>query len=148
MDWLRSMAKFFIALAFHPVMVLLVVMTPIGIIIEIDAFRNALDTGLPVSSAAPFMLWALFGLCFYIAMKVEFLGRPYRKMPWLFPALQMMVYLAAMLKTCIVILNGWADRGLYPKETAIALMILAAVGMRLFVSWLFWRHPLVPANPR
>ncbi|MBO9597687.1 MAG: hypothetical protein J7559_07700 [Cohnella sp.] len=137
------MKKWIHALYFHPIMLALIIVGFILPFMLISDIKTILTYEIPVFGM-PFIMSGFMALWVYIAMKSEFLGRPYRKVTILLPLLQLSVYYGAALSTVIAILNKWADSGTYSKQDAILYSLLAIAVYRIFMSILYWRNPLVP----
>lgn len=134
--------KWLHALYFHPIMLALIVIGLILPFMLLSDINTILTYEIPMFGM-PFIMTGLIALWVYIAMKSEFLGRPYRKITILLPLLQLAVYYGAALNTVIVILNKWADSGTFTKQDAILYSLLAVAAYRFFMSILYWRNPLV-----
>ncbi len=90
-----------------------------------------------------FMIISFVSLLAFIATRSRFLGKPYRKITILLPLLHMCIYTGIAINAGIVFLNKWADEGLYSKGMAIALALTTFVVLRLLMSLLYWKVPIV-----
>lgn len=104
--------------------------------------KSVLDKEIPVNNGSLTVI-SLLGFFIYLAMKSKFLGIPYRKITILLPLLQMIMYTSLALAVGVVILNKWADDGLYSKGWAVTYMLVAVVAIRLCMSLLYWKYPIV-----
>jgi len=104
--------------------------------------KSVLDKEIPVNNGSMIVL-SILGFFIYLAMRSKFLGIPYRKITILLPLLQMIMYTSLALAVGVAILNKWADDGLYSKGWAVTLMLVAIVVIRLCMSLLYWKYPIV-----
>ncbi|AZK45658.1 hypothetical protein [Paenibacillus lentus] len=143
MKVLKSLLKWLLAIIFyHPLMILVTItMLFMPYILYID-IKNILINEIPVENGS-MMLVSFFGFFIYLATRSRFLGIPYRKITILLPLLHMLIYTSFALSVGITILNKWADEGLYSKGWAITFMLLAIVAIRLCMSLLYWKYPIV-----
>ncbi|MCY9591035.1 hypothetical protein PC41400_01635 [Paenibacillus chitinolyticus] len=109
--------------------------------------KKILINEVPVASGGVIVI-SLLAFFIYLAMRSKFLGIPYRKITILLPALQMLIYTSFALSVGVIILNKWADEGLYSKGWAITLLLLAIAAIRLCMSLLYWKYPVVRRTNR
>ncbi|MUG47682.1 hypothetical protein GNP95_22270 [Paenibacillus woosongensis] len=135
--------KWLLALTFyHPVMLTVIIAMPFLPFMIYDDIKIILINEIPVESGSMIVI-GLLGFFVYLATRVQFLGIPYRKITVLLPFLHMIIYTSFALSAGVTILNKWADEGLYSKGWAIMLMLLAIVAIRLCMSLLYWKYPIV-----
>ncbi|WP_460323496.1 hypothetical protein [Paenibacillus sp. YSY-4.3] len=137
------MLKWLLAIIFyHPLMFLainLMLIMPYTLYIDI---KSILNDEVPIQNGSTILV-SFFGFFIYLATRSRFLGIPYRKITILLPLLHMLIYTSFALAAGVTILNKWADEGLYSKGWAITLMLLAIVAIRLCMSLLYWKYPIV-----
>ena len=133
--------KWVFAVVYHPVMIALSLMMLFTPFMLYGDVRKVISYEVPVAGM-PFILLGFYALWVYIAMKSEFLGKPYRKITLLLPLLQFMVYYAIALSAALLLLNKWADEGAYSKDRAILYALIAIVAVRVLMMLLYWRHPV------
>lgn len=139
--------KWLFAIIYHPIMIVFILLSLFLPFMLYSDFRNVLTYEVPSSNAFIFILSPV-SFFIYLAMKSKFLGKPYRKVPVLLPAMQMIVYTSVALGLGILLVNKWADEGLYSKGWAITLALLAIIAVRLAMSFLYWKNPIVHRNRR
>lgn len=135
-----------IAMIYHPFMLIfipLIILTPY---ILITAILDAIVRDIPSVSAEVLSLYALVigGGLVYVAMRSRFFGKPYRKLTFLLPMLQMFIHTSMALNASVFILNKWAEDGEMTKGWAIMLASFAFIAIRLLVSLFYWKFPLAP----
>lgn len=130
------------AIVYHLVML---IMVPITLLMPVVLYSNAMDIVKHEVPAiiGPFFMIGISALLVYVATRSRFYGKPYRKITILLPLLQMCIYTSIALNTATIILNKWADEALFSKGGAIALALLAFVAIRLLMSLLYWKNPIV-----
>lgn len=134
--------KWLLAFFYHILMFAVILFSLFHPFMLFDYIKAALKYDVP-QDATPFSVISFFMLWIYIAMKSEFLGKPYRKLTIFLPLLQMIVYTTIALNVGLILLNKWADDGAYSKWVAIVLAIAGVVAVRLLMSLLYWKYPLV-----
>ncbi|MFM1653550.1 hypothetical protein ACI7RC_15765 [Brevibacillus sp. B_LB10_24] len=134
--------KWVFAIFYHPMMVLFILLIFLQPFIFFSDLKQILTQEVPTSPFT-FSLMGLEALWVYIAMKSQFFGKPYRKLTILLPLLQMFLYTCIALNAGLFFVNKWADQGSYSKGLAIVLAILAILVVRLLMSILYWKYPLV-----
>ncbi|UVI30221.1 hypothetical protein [Paenibacillus spongiae] len=134
--------KWLFAIIFHPIMIVVILFTLIMPFMLYGDLKKVLTYEVPTSNPTLIII-SLISLFIYLAMKIKFLGKPYRKVTMLLPALQMIVYTCTALSIGLTLVNKWADEGLYSKGWAITLALLAIVAIRLGMSFLYWKYPIV-----
>ncbi|RAV19452.1 hypothetical protein [Paenibacillus contaminans] len=127
---------------FHPVMISVIILTLMIPFMIYGDIKGILIHEVPVSEGSLIML-SFCGFFVYLALRSSFLGIPYRKITILLPMLQMVIYTSLALAAAFMIINKWADQGLYSKGWAITLALLAIVVIRLLMSLLYWKYPIV-----
>ena len=143
-----NVLKWLLALLFfHPLMIGVIFLTFLMPFMIYADLNNILVNEVPVASGGVIVL-SLFAFVIYLTMRVKFLGIPYRKITILLPALQMLIYTSFALSVGVIILNKWADEGLYSKGWAITLLLLAITAIRLCMSLLYWKYPVVRRTNR
>ncbi|EGL18117.1 MULTISPECIES: hypothetical protein [unclassified Paenibacillus] len=134
--------KWLLAIVFyHSFMLGVIIVTLFMPFMIYGDIRNLLINEVPVASGGVIVI-SLLAFFIYLAMRSQFLGIPYRKITILLPFLQMLIYTSFTLSIGVMILNKWADEGLYSKGWAITLMLLAIVAIRLCMSLLYWKYPI------
>jgi len=136
MKWLLAI------IFFHSIMLVVIFLTLMFPFLIYGDIERILHYEVPVSQGNLIVL-SICGLFVYLAMRNRFLGLLYRKITILLPLLQMLIYTSLALAAAVMILNKWADQGLYSKGWAITLALLAFVAIRLLMSLLYWKHPIV-----
>ncbi|GGG61628.1 hypothetical protein [Paenibacillus radicis (ex Gao et al. 2016)] len=140
--------KWLLAIVFyHIVMIPVVIMTILLPFILYKDIKTILINEVPVSNGMDAVL-AMFSFFIYLAVRSKFLGKPYRKITILLPLLQMLIYTNGALVIGIVILNKWANDGLYSKGWAIVFACLAIVAIRLLMSLFYRKFPIVQTDYR
>ncbi|MFS0841087.1 hypothetical protein [Paenibacillus sp. 1P03SA] len=143
-----NVLKWLLALLFfHPLMIGVIFLTFLMPFMIYADLNNILVNEVPVAGGSVIVL-SLFAFFIYLTMRVKFLGIPYRKITILLPALQMLIYTSFALSVGVIILNKWADEGLYSKGWAIMLLLLAITAIRLCMSLLYWKYPVVRRTNR
>ncbi|WHX49071.1 hypothetical protein QNH46_24035 [Paenibacillus woosongensis] len=143
MKVLKSLLKWLLAIIFyHPFMLLVIITMPFILFLIYGDIKSILISETPVNSGSMSII-GIYGFFIYLATRIPFLGIPYRKITILLPFLHLLLYNLTALSVGIVILNKWADEGLYSKGWAITLMLLAIVAIRLCMSLLYWKYPVV-----
>ncbi|SEG23668.1 hypothetical protein [Paenibacillus sp. UNC499MF] len=143
-----NVLKWLLALLFfHPLMIGVIFLTFLMPFMIYADLNNILVNEVPVAGGGVIVL-SLFAFFIYLTMRVKFLGIPYRKITILLPALQMLIYTSFALSVGVIILNKWADEGLYSKGWAITLLLLAITAIRLCMSLLYWKYPVVRRTNR
>lgn len=133
--------KWIFAIVYHPVMIVFCVIALVCPFILYGSIKGILTYEVP-NAGMPSVVIALVALWVYLAMKSEFLGRPYRKITILLPLMQFIVYYCVALQTAVIVLNKWADEGAYPKERAIVYALIGVAVVRVFMMLLYWRQPI------
>ncbi|MBP1989643.1 hypothetical protein [Paenibacillus eucommiae] len=134
--------KWLFAIIYHPLMIIFIPVIFLLPFMVYDDIKNALVYEIPTSNTVLSVL-GFFTFWVYLAMKSDFLGKPYRKMTILLPLLQMALYTSTALALAGIVVNKWADQGLFSKGWAITLGILVFVIVRLCMSILYREYPLV-----
>jgi len=134
--------KWLFAIIYHPIMIMCIFITLFLPFMLYGDLKKILTYEVPTSNTS-LMIVSLVSFFVYLAMKSKFLGRPYRKVPMLLPALQMIMYTSTALGIGVAVVNKWADEGLYSKGWAITLALLAIVAVRLGMSFLYWKLPVM-----
>ncbi len=129
-------------LLFHPIMMIAILLTLIMPFMIYGEIKNILNYEIPSSGGGIFVL-SFLGLLVYLVLRSQFLGIPYRKITFLLPLLQMIIYTGMALVAAEIILNKWADQEPYSKGWAITLAFLSFAAVRLLMSLLFWKYPVV-----
>lgn len=134
--------KWLFALFYHPLMFCYILVSLILPFMLYGDIKGILANEVP-TAPMPFILlsWIMFWV--YLAMKSKFLGKLYRKVTILLPLLQMLLYTSTALNVAILVLNKWADQGAYSKTMAIVLAVASIVMIRLLMSLLYWKYPLI-----
>ncbi|MFC6333187.1 hypothetical protein ACFP56_11180 [Paenibacillus septentrionalis] len=127
---------------YHPLMLLFLLTLMIAPFQLLEEIIDVIKYEIPISGTSTFSVLAVSCIFILIAMSNRVLGLIYRKITMLLPLLQMCVYLTIALQIALLILNRWAETGAYSKGTAIMLAILSIVGIRLLVSFLYWKYPI------
>ncbi|WP_110930689.1 hypothetical protein [Paenibacillus bouchesdurhonensis] len=148
MKVLKSLLKWLLAIIlYHPLMLgVIITMLFMPYILYID-IKSILNDEIPIQNGS-MILVSFFGFFIYLATRSRFLGIPYRKITILLPLLHMLIYTSFALSVGVTILNKWADEGLYSKGWAITLLLLAIVAIRLCMSLLYWKYPIVQRTNR
>lgn len=134
--------KWLLAIIYHPIMLITTFIILIQPFMLYDDIRKMIAYEVPVPSF-PMVVLTIEALLIYIAMKSDFYGRPYRKIPVLLPLLQMFVYTSIALIIGSRIINLWADQGSLSKGMAVMLAVMVIVVIRLLMSLLYWKTPIV-----
>ncbi|PZD97506.1 hypothetical protein DNH61_01115 [Paenibacillus sambharensis] len=133
--------KWLVAIVYHPIMLILIIVTLFTPFMLYDGIKQVIKYEVP-SASFSFVVLSLLALWVYLAMKSEFLGRPYRKVTILLPLMQMAIYTSAALTAGGLVLNDWADHGAYSKSWAIGIAAALFIAIRLLMSLLYWKHPV------
>ncbi|MBH5319460.1 hypothetical protein I6N90_16815 [Paenibacillus sp. GSMTC-2017] len=134
---------FFAIIFFHTVMIpFVIVLTLLLPIITFFELRDALQYEIPAQTNSIFV-FCYVSLYVYLAMRFKFLGIPYRKVTILLPLLQFCLFTYVAISAGFIFINKWADEGAYSKGEAIAYAIIAFIVIRLLMSLLYWKYPLV-----
>lgn len=127
---------------FHSLMLFAIIMILFMPFMMYDDFKDVLIYEVPVDGGN-FLVISMLAFIVYLATKSEFLGFPYRKITILLPLLHMFIFTSLALSVGVEILNKWADNGLFSKGWAIALAVLAIGIIRLGMSLLYWKYPII-----
>ncbi|MFF2481044.1 hypothetical protein [Paenibacillus sp. NPDC058071] len=106
--------------------------------------KSVLDYEVP--KASMMFMTGLTAVLLYLAMKNRFLGIPYRKITFLLPLLQMVVYTNLGIHLAMFFLNKWAEQEPYSKTWAIVLAISSIIVIRLLMSLFYWKFPVHRQN--
>jgi hypothetical protein len=128
---------------YHPLMFVFILITFFLPFIALVDLRNIIENEVP-SASMPFIMLSWIAFWFYLAMKSEFLGKLYRKITVLLPLLQMLLYTTIALNAGAAIMHKWVDHEPFSKAWAIFYAISAIAAIRLLMSLLYWKYPLVP----
>ncbi|CAH1201560.1 hypothetical protein PAECIP111893_01655 [Paenibacillus plantiphilus] len=134
--------RWLVAIVYHPIMIIMIPVTLLLPLMMYSSAMNIVKFEIPVASA-PFFGIAIISFLVYVATRSRFFGKPYRKITILLPLLQMCIYTSIAINIATVILNKWADEALYSKGWAIALALIGFVVIRLLMSLLYWKNPIV-----
>lgn len=138
-----NVLKWMLAIIFyHLIMLGVIIMTIIMPFVVYGDIKSVLINEVPTNSSG-MVIVSFLALFIYLAMRVQFLGIPYRKITILLPLLQMFTYTSFALLVGKMFLNKWADEALYSKGWAITLMLFGIVAIRLCMSLLYRRYPIV-----
>ena len=127
---------------FHSLMLLIIIIAFFMPFMIYSDIKQVLINEVPGNNAN-FFIVALVAFFIYLAMRNRFLGIPYRKITILLPLMQMSVYISIALSAALVFVNKWADSGVPAKEWAIIFAVIAFVIVRLCMSLLYWKYPIV-----
>ncbi|KAA9001004.1 hypothetical protein F4V43_14255 [Paenibacillus spiritus] len=140
---MKWVLKWLFAILYHPIMWVLMLIAFIMPFMIYGDVKRIWNYEVPTDNFNAVLL-AFIGLWLFLALRNPFLGRLYRRIPVLLPAMQMAFYTSVGLSLAIALLNGWADDGSYSKSLAAGLAAGAFVAVRLLMSLLFWKNPVMP----
>lgn len=98
------------------------------------------------SSAGFFIVLFIFAFWIYLAMRIEFLGKLYKKVTVILPSAQLIIFTCLGVAIAHMIINSWAEEGTPTKGMAIFFAILSFIGIRLLMSLFYWIYPI--AKPK
>lgn len=134
--------KWFIAIFFYHIpMFAFLLLLPFLPFMFYSDITNALEFEVP-SSAGSLIVIFIFSFWIYLAMRIEFLGKVYKKITILLPLAQLIVYICLAIGVAQLIINSWAEDGTPNKGVAIFLAILAFAGIRLLMLLFYWKFPI------
>lgn len=106
-----------------------------------DALKYEIPSGAP-----SLMILCMISFYIYLAMRIEFLGKVYKKITILLPLAQLIVFISIGVSVAQIIIDSWAENGTPTKGMAIFFAILAFIGVRLLMSLFYWKFPI--ARPK